>query len=145
MQSKMMASRQYTANQFGMSSGPKRPKKNKNKDQGQDMSCSEHGCAAFDSGGGGSNAGSKGYVSKTSSSTSSRGGKNVVLKPGSFKAKRHARKLAKVRENAPAMNNLTRKQKEDQNEMRPSRQDFTAPKASAKPAAQPKKTKKITF
>lgn len=139
MQSKMMASRQYAANQFGMSSGPKRPKKNK--DQGQDMSCSEHGCAAFDSGGGGSDAGSKGYVSKTSSSTS--GERNKVL--SKRQAERRAVKFEKARAKAPAMKTMTKKQRDSASEMRPSRQDFTAPKASAKPAAQPKKTKKITF
>jgi hypothetical protein len=139
MNSKTMASRQYTANQFGMSSGPKRPKKNK--DQGQDMSCSEHGCSAYDSGGGGSDVGSKSYTVKTSSSTS--GEKNKVM--SKRQADRRAVKFEKARAKAPAMKNMTKKQKEAASEMRPSRQDIAVPKASAKPAPQSKKTKKITF
>ncbi len=58
MKSKMMASRQYTANQFGMTDGPKRPKKNKSK-EGEGMSCSKEGCGAYNSGSGRSGVGEK--------------------------------------------------------------------------------------
>ncbi len=137
-----MASRQYAANQFGMSNGgPKRPKKGK--DQGQDMSCSEHGCAAYDSGGGGSGVGTVSYKGGgASGGSATTGEKNKVLTKK--QAEKRAVKFEKARAKAPAMKNMTKKQKQAQSEMRPSRQDV-APKASAKPAAQPKKTKKITF
>lgn len=137
-----MASRQYAANQFGMSNGgPKRPKKGK--DQGQDMSCSEHGCAAYDSGGGGSGVGTVSYKGGSASGGSATTGeKNKVLTKR--QAEKRAVKFEKARAKAPAMKNMTKKQKQAQSEMRPSRQDM-APKASAKQAAQPKKTKKITF
>lgn len=53
-----MASRQYAANQFGMSDrGPKRPKKGK--DKGEGMSCSKEGCGAYNSGSGRSGVGQK--------------------------------------------------------------------------------------
>ena len=150
MKSKAMASRQYTANQFGMSNGgPKRPKKNgggKSDDSVEVCTAEtakEGKCGAF--AGGGPSMGNVQKSNYKKPSSTSRGGKNVVLKPGSRKAERHARSLAKVRENAPAMKNMTKKQKQSANEMRPSRQDMSAPKASARPAAQPKKTKKITF
>lgn len=138
-----MASRQYAANNFGMSNvGPKRPKKNK--DQGQDMSCSEHGCAAYNSGGGGSDAGTVSYKGGSASAGSGTGGEaNKVLTKK--QADKRAVKFEKARAKAPAMKNMTKKQKESQNEMRPSRQDMAVPKASSKPAPQPKKTKKITF
>jgi hypothetical protein len=143
MKGKAMASRQYAANNFGMSNvGPKRPKKNK--DQGQDMSCSEHGCAAYDSGGGGSNVGTASYKGGSSSGGSATTGeKNVVLTKR--QAEKRAVKFEKARAKAPAMKNMTKKQKQSASEMRPSRQDMSAPKASSKPAPQPKKTKKITF
>jgi hypothetical protein len=51
MKSKSMASKQYTANQFGMTSGPKRPKKTKSGDQEVSMECSKDGCGTFNSGG----------------------------------------------------------------------------------------------
>jgi hypothetical protein len=81
MKSKAMASRQYMANQFGMSNGgPKRPKKGKSGDQEVSMSCSEHGCSAYDSGGGGSNAGTASYKGGSSNPRSgSTGEKNKVL------------------------------------------------------------------
>jgi len=51
MKSKMMASRQYAANQFGMSGGPGKKKKPKSEsDQEVNMSCSEHGCGAMEAG-----------------------------------------------------------------------------------------------
>jgi hypothetical protein len=142
MKGKMMASRQYMANQFGMSNGgPKRPKKGKSGEQEVSMNCSKDGCSAYDSGGGGSDVGSKSYTVKTSSSTG--GEKNKVLNKRQMA--RREDQFAKARAKAPAMKNMTKKQKEAANEMRPSRQDMSSPKASAKPAAQPKKTKKITF
>lgn len=57
MKSKSMASRQYTMNQFGMTDGPKRPKRGRSGEKGQDMSCSKDGCATFNTGGGKSNVG----------------------------------------------------------------------------------------
>lgn len=145
MKSKAMASRQYMANQFGMSNGgPKRPKKGKGGDQEVSMSCSKDGCSAYDSGGGGSNVGTASYKGGGSSGGSATTGeKNVVL--SKRQAEKRAVKFEKARAKAPAMKNMTKKQKQSASEMRPSRQDIAAPKASAKPAAQPKKTKKITF
>jgi len=59
MKSKSMASRQYAANQFGMSDrGPKRPKKSKG-GEGEGMSCSKEGCGAYNSGSGRSGVGEK--------------------------------------------------------------------------------------
>lgn len=56
MKAKSMASRQYAANQFGISNGgPKRPKKGK--DGGEGMSCSKEGCGAYNSGSGRSGVG----------------------------------------------------------------------------------------
>lgn len=150
MNSKMMASRQYASNQMG-GPLPKLGQKIKQIFKGKGGSknhpgavheeCSEHGCNAYATGGGGSDAGSKSYTVKTSSSTG--GEKNKVLNKRQMA--RRDDQFAKARAKAPAMKNMTKKQKEAANEMRPSRQDFTAPKASAKPAPQPKKTKKITF
>ena len=108
------------------------------------MSCSEHGCSAYDSGGGGSNAGTASYKGGSSNPRSgSKGEANKVM--SKKQADKRAVKFEKARAKAPAMNTMTKKQKQSQNEMRPSRQDMSAPKASAKPAPQPKKTKKITF
>jgi hypothetical protein len=150
MNSKMMASRQYTSNQMGVPL-PKLGQKIKQIFKGRGGSknhpgpvheeCSEHGCSAYDSGGGGSDVGSKSYTVKTSSSTS--GEKNKVM--SKRQADRRAVKFEKARAKAPAMKTMTKKQTQTANEMRPSRQDIAVPKASAKPAPQPKKTKKITF
>lgn len=134
-----MASRQYAMNQFGMTNGD--PKKKKKDQEGEGMSCSEHGCSAYNAGGGKSNTGSSKYNVKTSSG--SKGESNKVL--SKKQAEKRTVKFEKARAKAPAMKNMTKKQKQSQNEMRPSRQDMAVPKASAKPAAQPKKTKKITF
>lgn len=138
MKSKMMASRQYLMNQFGIrNGGPKRPKKGK--DQGQDMSCSEHGCAAYDSGGGGSNTGTVSYKGGGSSGGSSTGGeRNKVLTKK--QAEKRDTKFEKARAKAPAMKNLTKKQKEAQNFVGPPTPSYVTQKKS-KPASQPKKLK----
>lgn len=128
-----MASKQYTANQFGMSNGDpgKRQERREARQAGRGgggksddnvqvctkETAKEGKCGAF--AGGGPSTGNVQKSNYKKPSSSSRGGKNVVLKPGSFKAKRHSRSLAKVRENAPAMKNLTRKQKETQSQMGP--------------------------
>lgn len=78
---------------------------------------------------------------KTSSATT--GEKNKVL--DAKEAAKRKKEFEENRKKAPAMKNMTKKQKEAASEMRPSRQDINVPKASAKPAPQPKKTKKITF
>ena len=118
-----MASKQYTANQFGMTDGPKRPKKNgggKSDDNVQvctKESAKKGGCGAYAGGGP-----SRGNVQKSNykkPSSTSPGGKRVVLQKGSRKEARWQRSLAKVRENAPAMKNMTRAQKEEQNKMGP--------------------------
>lgn len=80
--SSMEASKDYRDNMFGasyVSQFLKKKKKKDAKDQEVGMSCSEKGCAAYDSGGGGSNTGSKSYTVKTSSATT--GEKNKVLTP----------------------------------------------------------------
>jgi hypothetical protein len=92
-------------------------------------SCSKTGCAAYTSGGGGSDAGSRSYTVKTSSSTG--GEKNKVFKKGSRAEKKWQKKIGEVKANAPARE-MTRKEKEKANEMRPSRQDYNdnnAPKS----------------
>lgn len=98
MRNKSMASKQYAANQFGMSNGgPKRDKKGKSGDQEVSMNCSEDGCSAYDSGGGGSNAGTASYKGGSSSPRSgSKGEKNKVL------SKRQAEKRAVKFEKARA-------------------------------------------
>lgn len=136
-----MASRQYAMNNFGMSNGgPKRPKKGKSGDQEVSMNCSKDGCSAYDSGGGGSNVGTASYKGGSSSGGSATTGeKNVVL--SKRQAERRAVKFEKARAKAPAMRNMTKKQKEAASEMRPSRQDI-APRASAQSKkAKPQKLK----
>ena len=138
MKSKSMASKQYTANMFGMSNGgPKRPKKGK--DQGQDMSCSEHGCAAYDSGGGGSDVGKVSYKGGgASGGSATTGEKNKVLTKK--QADKRANKFEKARQKAPAMKNLTKKQKEAQNFVGPPTPSYVTDKKT-KPKAEPKKSK----
>jgi|688.fasta_scaffold362236_1 hypothetical protein len=100
MRSKMMASRQYAANQFGMSNGD--PKKKK-KDQEVSMSCSDKGCSAYDSGGGGSNAGTASYKGGSSNPRSgSKGEANKVL--SKKQADKRADQFAKNRAKAAAAN-----------------------------------------
>jgi hypothetical protein len=80
--SSMEASQDYRDNMFGasyVSQYLKKKKKKDAKDQEVSMSCSKDGCAAYDTGGGGSGAGSKGYTVKTSSAST--GEKNKVLTP----------------------------------------------------------------
>jgi hypothetical protein len=96
---KKLASQQYSANQMGMA-GPKRPKKGRSGEKGQDMSCSKDGCATFNTGGGKSNVGretnrqNKGGAKGLSMRPKYQ--KNII-KPGSLKEKRHKRSLEKVR------------------------------------------------
>jgi hypothetical protein len=99
MRSKTMASRQYMANQFGMSNGD--PKK-KRKDQEVSMSCSDKGCAAYDSGGGGSNAGKSTYKKGGSGSPGSKGEANKVM--SKKQASKRADQFAKNRAKAAAAN-----------------------------------------
>jgi hypothetical protein len=136
MKSKMMASRQYTANMFGMSNGDPKKGKKGGKESAETVTCTR------DSSGGGHACGEErgevragGSVKQGKTSSSTGGEKNVVLTKK--QADKRANKFEKARAKAPAMKNLTKKQKEAQSEMRPSRQDMAAPKASAKPA--PKK------
>jgi hypothetical protein len=98
MKSKMMASRQYAANQFGMTNGD--PKKKKKDQEGEGMSCSEHGCSAYNAGGGKSNTGSSKYNVKTSSG--SKGESNKVL--SKKQADKRAEQFAKNRAKAAAAN-----------------------------------------
>jgi hypothetical protein len=126
---KKKASQQYAANQMG-GPFPKLGQKIKQVFKGKggskdhpgavQESCSKTGCAAYNSGGGGSDAGSRSYSVKTSSSTG--GEKNVVLTKK--QALKRADKFERNRQKAPAMKNMTKKQKEAQSEMRPSRQDY---------------------
>lgn len=102
MKSKSMASRQYAANQFGMSDrGPKRPKKSKG-GEGEGMSCSKEGCGAYNSGSGRSGVGQKTNRQNKGGakglSMKAKYSKNVI-KPGSLKAKRHHKKMEKVKSN----------------------------------------------
>jgi hypothetical protein len=72
--------------------GPKRPKKGKDQEVG--MSCSDKGCAAYDSGGS-SNVGQSKYKSKAPAG--SKGAKNVVMQKGSRKEANWQKKLSKVK------------------------------------------------
>jgi len=93
---KKSASQQYAANQMGMA-GPKRPKKGK--DQEVSMSCSDKGCAAYDSGGGGSNTGTASYKGGSSNPRSgSKGERNKVMnkKQASKRADQFAKNRAKA-------------------------------------------------
>ena len=83
----MDASKDYSDNMFGASYVSQFLKKKKKKDQEVSMSCSEHGCAAYESGGGGSDAGSSRYKQKDSSGP--KGEKSKVL------SKKEADKRAK--------------------------------------------------
>ena len=115
-----MASRQYAANQMG-GPLPKLGQKLKGLFKGKGGSkdhpgavheeCSKDGCNAYATGGGASDVGSRSYTVKTSSSTG--GEKNKVMtKKGAAK---WGSRIGKVKQNAPAMKNLTKKQKEAQN------------------------------
>lgn len=98
MRSKTISSRQYMANMFGMSNGD--PKKKK--DQEVSMSCSDKGCAAYDSGGGGSNAGTSSYKGGSSNPRSgSKGEANKVMskKQASKRADQFAKNRAKAATN----------------------------------------------
>ena len=154
---KKLASQQYASNQMGQ----KPPKvlqaiKNAFKGKGGSknhpgavkMECSKTGCSAYDSGGGGSNTGSRSYAVKSSSSTG--GEKNVVLKKGSRAERKWQEKISKVKESAPARP-MTRKEKEKASEMRPSRQDYndnnvtkSAPKMAKKGLFRRRQVQKIT-
>ena len=127
-----MASKQYTANQFGKSSGDpgKRQARQDRRDARQASrsgksddnvqvctkeSAKKGKCGAYAGGGP-----STGTVQKAKNTKPSSGGeKNKVLKPGTWAYKRHQKSMDKVRKNAPAMKNLTKKQKEAQSQMGP--------------------------
>ena len=120
------ASSDYAANMSGSSyvrqflnKEKRKPKEKAESDQDVNMNCSaDHGCSAFDSGGGVSNAGSSSY--KEGSTSSGTGGeKNEVLTKK--QAEKRAKEFEKNRQKAPAMKNLTKNQKEALEETRPSR------------------------
>jgi hypothetical protein len=153
MKSKMMASRQYTANMFGMSNGDpgKRQARQERRDARQATrggsksndnvevctakTAKEGKCGAYAGGGP-----STGTVQKAKNTKPSSGGeKNVVLKEGSRKLARHQRNLAKVREKAPARP-MTRKEKEKASVMGPPTPSYVTDKKT-KPKAEPKKLK----
>jgi len=73
----MDASKDYTDNMFGASYVSQYLKKKKKKDQEVSMSCSHEGCAAYQSGGGESDAGAKSYATKNVKGAKGEG--NVVL------------------------------------------------------------------
>jgi len=143
MKSKSMASRQYAANQFGMTDGPKRPKKGRSGEKGQDMSCSKDGCATFNTGGGKSNVG------RETNRQNKGGAKGLSMKAKYSKQVLNERQIRraqkeneKIRAKAPARP-MTRLESQKANEMRPSRQDYNdnnVPRvSSARPAPKPAK------
>lgn len=93
-----MASRQYTANMFGMSNGD--PKKKK-KEQEVSMECSKDGCSAYNAGGGKSNTGTT-RSSAVKTSSGSKGEANKVL--SKKQADKRAEQFAKNRAKAAAGN-----------------------------------------
>jgi hypothetical protein len=101
MKGKSMASRQYMANQFGMSDGPKRPKKNGGGKSDDNVEvCTKEtakkgGCGAY-AGGGPSRSTGKSVAMKTSSG--SKGEKNKVLskKQADKRAEQFAKNRAKA-------------------------------------------------
>jgi hypothetical protein len=102
MRSKMMASRQYASNQFGVRNGDPKPKRGKKKDNGDAVqvctkeTAKEGKCGAYAGGGQ-----STGNVQKAKNTKPTSGGeKNKVLNPR--QAERRARKFEKARANAPA-------------------------------------------
>lgn len=108
----MMASRQYASNQFGMSNGDPKPKRGKgNKDKGDAVQvCSKD------------NPGGCGWASDSGSPSNAQntgGAPGLSMKPRYKKqvlnkrqAKRWAKKMEKIRANAPAMNTQPKKQRE---------------------------------
>lgn len=104
---KKIASQQYASNQMGQKP-PKIVQAIKNVFKGKGgsknhpgavkMECSKTGCSAYESGGGGSDVGSKSYAVKTSAGTG--GEKNKVFKKGGFAERQWKKKIAKVGENA---------------------------------------------
>jgi hypothetical protein len=154
MKSKSMASRQYAMNQFGMTDGD--PGRRQARQERRDARQATRGgsksddnvevctaktakkgkCGAYAGGGP-----STGTVQKAKNTKPSSGGeKNKVLKPGTWAYKRHQKDINKVSKNAPAMKNLTKKQKEAQNFVGPPTPSYVTQKKS-KPASQPKKLK----
>lgn len=86
----MDASKDYMDNMFGASYVSQYLKKKKKKEQEVSTSCSHEGCAAYQSGGGESDAGASSY--KVKNVSGSGGEKNVVL------TKKQADKRAKEME-----------------------------------------------
>jgi len=146
-----MASKQYTANMFGKSSGDpgKRQARQDRRDARQASrsgksddnvevctakTAKEGKCGAYAGGGP-----STGTVQKAKNTKPSSGGeKNVVLTKK--QADKRANKFEKARQKAPAMKNLTKKQKEAQNFVGPPTPSYVTDKKT-KPKAEPKKLK----
>jgi len=135
---KKIASKQYAINQYGGNPGPGLGQKIKNLFKGGEkkshpgavtMECSKTGCSAYESGGGGSDVGSKSYAVKTSSATG--GEKNRVFKKGGFAERRWQKKIGAVKANASARP-MTRKEKEKASEMGPPRPDYLNKKSKKK-------------
>ena len=94
----MEASKDYRDNMYGMSMVNQFLKKKKKKEEKEEgMSCSEHGCAAYNSGGGGSDAGTVSYKGGSSNPASgSKGEANKVLTKK--QADKRAKEFEKFRE-----------------------------------------------
>ena len=114
----MISSQDYKDNMYGMSMVSQFLKKKKRKEEKEEgMSCSEHGCAAYNSGGGGSDAGQTSYKEGGSGSSGAKGAANVVLTKK--QADKRAEEFEKNRKKAPAMNTLTKNQQKELNKMGP--------------------------
>jgi hypothetical protein len=90
----MTASQDYMENMFGTSYVSQYLKKKKKKEQEVSMSCSHEGCAAYQSGGGESDAGSKSYATKSVKGAKGEG--NVVLT--AKEAEKRKKEMEKFRE-----------------------------------------------
>ena len=114
----MEASKDYRDNMYGASYVSQFLKKKKKKEEKEEgMSCSEHGCAAYNSGGGGSDAGTVSYKEGGSGNSGSKGAANVVLTKK--QADKRAEEFEKNRKKAPAMKTMTKNQQKAQSAMGP--------------------------
>lgn len=138
---KKLASSQYAANTYGMSSDGPKPKRGRRggggKDQEVSMSCSKDGCATFNTGGGKSNVG------RETNRQNKGGAKGLSGRPqlarGRVLNERQANKARKEKEKiraaAPARA-MTRKEKEKASVMGPPTPSYV----SEKPKSEPKVT-----
>jgi len=114
----MTASKDYRDNMFGASYVSQFLKKKKKDDE---VTCGRDDAKPCGEGRGEVRAGGDVKEGKTSSATTDK--KNEVLDPK--EAKKWGKKIGQVKENAPAMKNLTKKQREELEKMGPPKPSYS--------------------